>query len=103
MELKDIQKILQENNELTKKLLTNLGEAANLKKRISQNERTLNNELFGQLPTKYRFNDLEKIVYYFNRKKGVALNVIAEELGYTHDYIKQTSVRMNKKINKKSK
>lgn len=101
MELKDIQKILQENNNLTKKLLTNLGETVIIKKKISQNERVLNNELFGQLPTKYKFTDLEKIIFYFNRKKGVPLNVIAEELGYTHDYIKQTSVKMNKKMNKK--
>jgi hypothetical protein len=102
MEIKEIQKILSENEEMTRKLLKSLGEAVECKKVIAQNERLLNNELFGQIPTKYQFDELEKIIYYFNRKKGLRLSVVADELGYHRDYIRQVSTQMNKKIRVKN-
>ena len=100
MTIKQIQELMYSNAELTNEMMKNLGQALELKKQIIRNERKINDELFSKIPAKYKFSQMEKIVYYFNRQKGVTLTEISECLGYNKDYIKQISAAISKKIKK---
>ena len=103
MDIQTIQQIMMDNDEMNRDMITYLGKALELKKKIAQNERKINDELFSKIPAMYKFNQLEKIIYYFNRQKCVNLKVIGSLLGYNHDYIKQISAEINKKIKKNTK
>lgn len=103
MDIQTIQQIMMDNEQMTREMLIALGSALELKKQIQQNERKINDELFSNIPAKYKFTQLEKIIYYFNRNKGVSLKVIGSLLGYNHDYIKQISANINQKINKSTR
>lgn len=62
----------------------------------------LNKEIRLKLNTTFRapvkLNTLEKIIYYFNRKRGITLAKIGEVMDKSTDYMLEVSMKINRKL-----
>lgn len=62
----------------------------------------LNKEIRLKLNTTFRapvkLNTLEKIIYYFNRKRGITLAKIGEVMDKSTDYMLEVSMKISRKL-----
>lgn len=62
----------------------------------------LNKEIRLKLNTTFRapvkLNTLEKIIYYFNRKRGISLEKIGEVMDKTANYMRKVSMKITRKL-----
>lgn len=94
-----IEELNQKELTICNVILAKQKELTNVREEINEIQKKINQTIFKGVPKE--LNEVEKIVYLFNIKKGVPLWKIADETSYTYGFIRQTKSRMLKKINKK--
>ena len=65
--------------------------------KLNQEMKTIIKSIF-KAPKRFTF--LEKIIFYYNRKKGLTLQEIADITGYSLQHLREVSAKINKKLSK---